>query len=171
MSTAPIFDLVMDRAAAVDFDNGAPASAWVPQGGMLRQHALMSGWGGPPQFVALHLDGGDATRLSIQVPPSVVTMAVRVLASGSGTVTITTATDGTGTQLEWDFTGGDGVDDSGVVESIGPLPTSAGASSGRDIGVSSSATWDWQTEQVSIGTVSGDGTVYGLMLIPRFVAL
>lgn len=66
-----------------------------------KQHALMSGWGGPPQvstMCSLTQSLVEITR-GYRVPPGVTEVDIEVRASGNGSVTITTDDDATGVTL------------------------------------------------------------------------
>jgi len=170
MTTAALISVV-DNAPASALVDLEPARAWILAEAMQRQHSLATGWGGPAYFCGCGIDEGDTGHLLIRVPPGVTECNLTLLVAGLGDVTITSTNDGAvGTRLTW-ATGGDDLAHVGQVSTVGVLDSSLGANSGRAITVSSSVSWTWQTERLTLTVASGGpGTIHGVLVRPVHVA-
>ena len=130
------------------------------------QHALMSGFGGPPQCRSCYI---TATRtISYRVPPGVTEVNIAALiaagALNTGTVTFTTSVDGVGTLFA---PVGDAIDDVAAatwISTAGFLAQSAGAESGRALTVRSAVAWTWADVDINV-TVTPSSTIVLFALI------
>lgn len=136
-----------------------------------RQHALMTGYAGPPTFIdCVSIQTGAATaRVAGWIPPGVTYCDFGLRLFGSGDVTITTSADATGTKLitrgqtssalsehaEWAWT-------SGI------LSSSLGAGSGRAVQVLSTVAWVWSDVEITLtfSNVSTRCGVVGMAIAP-----
>lgn len=106
MSVAPLFS-PLNRTSLTPLTDFTPARAsLIPR----TQHALMSGWGGPPQGRTIYIaaeNGVALTRyIGVEAPPGVLEVDMEVLACGRGTIAFTTADDtGTGFRIQRDSYG------------------------------------------------------------------
>jgi len=127
------------------------------------QHAVMSGWGGPPQVSTMYA----ATETTIEftrgyrVPPGVTEVDVEVRGSGSGLVQFTTAADATGVKLWF---------------ANGFTTTVAGVYMAQDIRggkltVLAAPVWEWTDIDVlvEIGATDGPIETYTLTVYPHHV--
>ena len=154
MSTAPQFT-TLDRIPLVGLDDLVVARAGLLRQVAERQHALLSGWGGPPQARTLQIqatNGATASRVvSYRVPPGVTHANVSLLLEGRGTATLTTAADTTGTQLrnseDVDSLNGD-VAQWHATEGV--YDATEGAESGRALQLVSAAAWSHQDVDVTV---------------------
>jgi len=170
MTTRPRYES-LDIADTTQLLDLAPARASsLPR----QQHALMSGWGGPPQcrsWIAPSPSGGSDTYvISYRVPPGVTEVDVAVLMYGDGTVTFTTSADATGTRLR--TVGQPGGNE--VLESArwygtaGTLDTDNGAESGRALIVRSAVAWEWTDVNIT-AVVYNDLWTYALTFTPLHI--
>lgn len=136
-----------------------------------RQHALMTGYGGPAQYydvVSIQTGAGSA-RVPVWVPPGVTYCNVGLRLNGIGDVTITTSADATGSTLT---TRGDtavAMNEHGVWTWTSGIQSSAlGAASGRAVQFSATATWEWQVVEATLtfANVTTRCGVIGMMLSP-----
>lgn len=136
-----------------------------------RQHALMTMFGGAPQWVdCVSIQTGSASvRQSVWVPPGVMWVDLGVRLFGHGDVTITTPTDATGTTFvvrgETALTMAEHAEEfwTGSV-----FDTSLGADAARSIQVASAVSWTWQDVELTIdfASVSTRCGLVGLVLVP-----
>jgi len=130
------------------------------------QHALMSGWGGPPQVstMSIYTLAGwvsNVTR-SYRVPPGVTEVDVEVRASGKGLVKIESDEDTTGVSL-W-------FADSFVGEE--PAPHAANDMRGGRLVVLAAPVWEWTDVDLYIECTTDLGVnleTYTLTVYPHHV--
>ena len=153
-----------------------------------RQWQLLTRFGSPDYFACVDfIDGGVTWNGSsydkdvstyvfqVQVPPTIDTADVVILASGAGRFKSTTDTDSTGTQLDFSNNNTAPIDMATEFGSCGPLPTSEGAASTRAIQVATADRARWQsctctvtlvrigeTSYVNGVILSKPGRVYGI---------
>ena len=141
--------------AAIVLTGFAGAAIAYPREARNRQHALMTGWGGPPICRSYYLSTTtDTTRsVTLHLPPGVTQVYVGLLAWGNGSITVTTSADGTGT----------------VFTLVGPVDTgamdeesAAWVLGGRPVTVASSASWAWADVDFTL-TVDVVDTVVGAL--------
>lgn len=126
------------------------------------QHAVMAGWGGPPQVSTLSC----LTQLLVEitrgyrVPPGVTEVDVEVRASGNGSVAITTAADATGITLWF----ADGF-------STEAYPHQAKDVRGGRLTVLAAAVWEWTDIDLTIEVEATDGEIgtYTITVYPYHV--
>ena len=126
----------------------------------------MSGWGGAGHTYGCHITEGETKTLNIRVPSGTYQAHLGIVVSGSGSVTITSDTDATSTTLAWAVAGADNVAAVQTTWTSGTL-AGAAAATGRDIEVSSAASWRWENEALTLASSSGageDGTIVGLVV-------
>jgi len=126
------------------------------------QHALMSGWGGPPQVSTMYTLTQTLVEITrgYRVPPGVTEVDVEVRGSGNGSAHFTTAADATGVKL-W-FANG--------------FSTEAGVEKAQDVRggkliVLAAPVWEWTDIDLSVEVeATGDevGT-YTLTMYPHHV--
>ena len=96
MSTGPLYQSIDRLSTAPLPDMVAARAGFIPR----TQHALMTGYGGPPQARSIYIaatSGTAVTRtISVRATPGITSMDLELLASGLGTITLTTSTDTTG---------------------------------------------------------------------------
>lgn len=124
------------------------------------QHAVMTGWGGPPQVSTLSCLTQilfDITR-GYRVPPGVTEVDVEIRASGNGSVEITTAADATGITL-W-FANGFS-DEAG--------PHKAQDVRGGRLTVLAAPAWEWTDIDLTIEAeaTNGEFATYTLTIYPH----
>lgn len=147
MAIDPAFTPDLDIATIVPVVDMAPAVIDYLRTIRARQHAQMSGWGGPPVCRSTHLATSldMAWTFTISVPPGVTEMDFSLLVYGTGIITITSPSDAIGTQLIAAAPTDGGVVDPDVVSRLstgGALSASAGAASGRAVIVRSALSWE-----------------------------
>lgn len=124
-----------------------------------RQHALMSGWGGPPQSRTLCIEGSSTveTTISYRVPPGVTHIDMEVDASGNGNVNFSTAVDTTGIDLHFidAFSADPGTELSTTVRTNG-------------LQVLAAAEWEWTDVDIAV-EVDDVLSTYTLTIYPRHV--
>lgn len=124
------------------------------------QHALMSGWGGPPQVSTMYARRVAHLTRGYRVPPGVTEVDVEVRGSGNGSVHFTTAADATGVKL-W-FANG--------------FSTEAGVEKAQDVRggkliVLAAEVWEWTDIDLSVEVESTDDEIgtYTLTVYPHHV--
>lgn len=126
------------------------------------QHAVMAGWGGPPQAATMcELTATvRVTTRGYRVPPGVTEVDVEVRASGNGSVAITTAADATGITLWF----ADGF-------STEAYPHQARDVRGGRLTVLAAAVWEWTDIDLTIEVEATDGEIgtYTLTVYPYHV--
>lgn len=142
----------------------------------LRQHSVMSEWGGPARCYSevIKATGVTSTVLTVSIPPGVTHVDIAALLAGTGTLTITTSVDATGTQFACDNNAGAPTTDAEFAswfQTGGYLPTSAGAASGRAVQVVSTPSWTWQDVDLTIATsaVTSSLTLLAIEIQPLHV--
>lgn len=172
MSTRPRFES-LDIADTTQLLDPEPARASsLPR----HQHALMSGWGGPPQCRAVYLIAAPGTSIthviSYRVPPGVSEVDVAALFVGVGTVLFTTAADATGTRHRAvNETSVDYLETAQWLSTAGTLDSDNGADSGRALIVRSVVAWEWTDVDITVfidATTAGTDHVhvYALTFTP-----
>lgn len=139
----------------------------------VKAHGSTAGWGGPGYWVGLYLTEGQSAEVAIRVPPSVTDIDLRFMVTGTGKVSVTSSADSTGTELEWTLASDDVVTSAAQVGTGGPMPTSAGASSGRAVTVRAAVAWTWIDETLTIASSSAggeDGAIFGVLVAPFYEA-
>ena len=172
MSTRPRFDSLDTGSLDQIKDLATARLALISE---RSQHALMSGYGGPPQCRSCYITA--TTTVSYRVPPGVTEVNVAALVAADGgnddcTILFTTSVDAVGT--EFPIVGGDDSDvaaaswrkTNGVLDSA-----DVGAESGRALTVRSSAVWTWDDVDVVITVTAAatDVVIYALMFSPVHV--
>ncbi len=149
-----LFDPSLDQLEAQTLSDYAPAAIGLVRAVDQRQHALASGWGGPPtsRFCGA-LAAGTTSVVPYRVPPGTEWVQVVSLISGAGLVTYTTSADAQGTAAYaantsalnsiWDRVT--------TVVSSGPPPSGSTADTtvSRALKVAT-ASWNWQDVDVTI---------------------
>lgn len=161
----------LDQITAQRLTDFAPAAVGLLGAIDHRQHALMTGWGGPftARFCGL-LSTGSYT-VPYRVPPGVDWVQVVSLLAGDTKVVYTTMADAQGTTVrsitEFVTASGGGAWDRVSEVVSGPPPTNADTadtSPARALKVAT-ASWDWQDVDVTIAVSSyTGGTVGGLLM-------
>ncbi len=130
------------------------------------QHAVMSGWGGPPQVSTMSVYVPTETLIEFtrgyRVPPGVTEVDVEVRGSGNGRVKIETAEDATGVSL-W-------FADAFVEEE--PGPQSAKDIRGGRLIVLAAPVWEWTDIDLYVECECGIGEnleTYTLTVYPHHV--
>lgn len=139
----------------------------------VKAHGATAGWGGPGNWIGLYLTEGQAAEVMIRVPPSVTDVDLVFMVTGTGKVTVTSSADSTGTELEWALASENVVTSAAQVGTGGPLPTSAGAASGRAVTVRAAVAWTWIDETLTITSASAggeDGAIFGVLVSPFYEA-
>jgi len=166
MSKGPKFTPKLDQeAGTLSIQDPVEASILFLQTAESRQHALMSGWGGPGHTYGCHITEGETKSIIIRVPSGTYVAHIGILVTGTGAVTITSDTDATGTDLTW------AVPDEDAQELFSSEWTSGqkdgeAASTGRDVEVSSAAAWRWEYETLTLVSSGSpyDGTIWGVVV-------
>lgn len=174
MSKAPRFSPALDKEQGTDtLTDPQEASILLLQTVEARQHALMSGWGGPGHCYSCHVTEGETKGVIVRVPSGTYVAQLGILVTGTGSVTITSDTDATGTTLEWNNTGDD-AHEVYIAKWTSGQKDGAAASTGRDVEVSAAASWRWEYETLTL-TSSGagtlDGTIWGVVVYGLFKAV
>jgi hypothetical protein len=159
MSIEPLFAPDLDITTIVAVRDMAPAFIDYLRTIRARQHALMSGWGGPARCASVNLlTSIDYTwTVPISVPPGVTEMDFALLAYGAGTITLTCSADATGTQLIVVAPVDGGTVDAESATWIGtggPLSASLGAASGRAVTVRATNAWTWIDVDLTVAATS-----------------
>lgn len=167
--TSPVAGPELDTLVAVGVTDFALALSSYLRDAQVRQHALMSEWGGPPVCHSCYLSttGSTSTTFTVRLPPGVTDVRVDVLAWGNGTLTITTSADATGSALTHVSPVDTGAVDEESAVWIGTgstLPSSAGATSGRAVTVRSSVAWTWTDVDLTLA-ITGVATGFGIRAI------
>lgn len=168
MSISPTYRS-LDRMSAYELTDLFPARASsIP----LMQHALMSGFGGPPQGRSCYIaatSGTPVTRVvSVRVPPGVKEVGIAALISGHGVVAFTSAEDSNGTELRSSATYSDSPLDVAAWLFTGYNGDTA-TSGGRSLPVRGSVLWEhsWVDVTVEVTPDSGqDLTLFSLVYYP-----
>lgn len=144
-----------------------------------QQHALMSGWGGPPQARSVYWGSESGVpyegHISYRVPPGVTEVDVSVLAWGEGTIRFLPSTDAVGTKLRFatlDYTHTlTGQLESAVwLGTAGVLDSDNGAESGRAMTVRAAVAWTWTDVEIQIDlTSTTDAYVYAVTFTPLHI--
>lgn len=172
MSISPTYRALDRNSTSVLPDLFPARASSIP----LHQHALMSGYGGPPQgrgFYVAATGGTPVTRIiSVRVPPGVKEVGISALVSGMGVVTFTSAEDTNGTELRssityydepaldlatWLFTGYNG---------------DTATSGGRSLPVRGSVVWEHAWVDVTVEVTPDtdmDLSVFSLVFYPVHV--
>lgn len=126
------------------------------------QHALMSGWGGPPQVSTMYAVTQSLVEITrgYRVPPGVTEVDIEVRASGNGSVHFETAADATGVML-W-FANG---------FSAEAGPEKAQDVRGGRLTVLAAPVWEWTDIDLTIEVEATDGEIgtYTLTVYPHHV--
>jgi len=134
-----------------------------------RQHALVMGWGGPPQSFSLTLnDNGTQAFLLLRVPPYCQWMRYAVTGTGEAAVILTTTDDTNGTGTGW------------VSQSLETMRWTEGSNetgtaldqTGRALKVAAALVPDWSTCRVTLTLLKFAGVastgLRGIVFYPRF---
>lgn len=150
MTTRPQFDSLDLADPSPLLDLAIARASLLPR----EQHALMSGWGGPPQcracmFVAEN-GASNTYTISYRVPPGVTDVDVAALLYGDGTLTLTTSADATGTRMR-SVGASDNVSEGAVwVTTNGSLDDDNGAESGRALTMRAAVAWTWVDTDITV---------------------
>ena len=131
-----------------------------------RQHALVMGWGGPPQSFSLSQnDNGSRRYVLLRVPPYCQWMRYSVIGTGQAAVILTTADDTNGTGTGW------------AAQALEAMRWTEGSNetgtaldlAGRALKVASALVPEWSTCRVAIDQVGGTNTtgLRGIVFYPR----
>lgn len=127
-----------------------------------RQHALMSGWGGPPQSRTLFFYAESSLvdrTISYRVPPGVTDIDVEVVASGNGPVNFATAVDAEGVTARFVDAFADD-----------PGPESATTVRANGLRVLASPVWAFTDVEIAVEIAAGSLLqTYTLTIYPRQV--
>jgi hypothetical protein len=132
-----------------------------------RQHALVMGWGGPPQSFAITMnDNGTQAFLLLRVPPYCQWMRYAVIGTGQAAVILTTADDANGTGMGW------------ASQSLETMRWTEGSNeigtvldlAGRALKVATAVLPEWSTCRVVLSQLGGTTTtgLRGIVFYPRF---
>jgi len=137
-------------ATLVDF---VPAVISLPSVAARRQHALATAYGGPPVFISCDVPVSTTQEMTILVPPNVTEVYVWLLMASSGSEIVDVASSG----------GSDSVELSAASTTVGRWDAQIVRSD--ELTVASSASWDFQTDILTITTAAWT-IVYGLGIEP-----
>ncbi len=143
MSRAPLFRPRLDLIPPQALVDERPARASYLREIDRRQHALMTGWGGPTVSRSFYVStsGITAPTFTLRIPPGVTECDIGLLMFGIGEVTITTTgIDAVGTTLR---NRGQTDEAQATWQRTGGVWTSGSAATGRAVTVASSASWAW----------------------------
>jgi hypothetical protein len=173
MSRGPEF-ITLDREeqtlALPDF---YAADAALPRQVERRQHALMHGWGGPPQVISCYIDDAGAGRtqyMLLRVPPYCQWMRWGVLGYDGWLCLLQTAVDTNGVTMGGNYRS---LETAQWVWGSNETPAGsppAADDTGRAVKVSSSLSATWQDVEVTV-TVTGPGVGKGIRALAFYPVL
>ena len=156
-------EIAVDTMGTAYMRSLAPARATLLRSIAAKQHAVMSGFGGPPVIWSAYVDGtvsATTRELLLRCPPGVERAAVAVLCRGRGTVDLYTTDDTDGVRIR--------VSTGTARETLRWVVGSPAGGSlpliNRSLQLLGAATEGWST---ITGTIEVDGPeLFGLQLIP-----
>lgn len=155
-----LYEPPLDQLTTQTLSDYAPAGIGLLRAIDQRQHALASGWGGPPTARYCGALAAGTYIVSYRVPPGCEWVMVASCISGGGVVTYTTSADAQGTAAYGSSTSATNSiwDRMTTVVSSGPPPSGSTADTtvSRALKVAT-ASWNWQDVDVTIVVASYGG--------------
>lgn len=174
MAREQLFGPPIDKLYSPIISDYAPAEIGLLREIDQRQHALATGWGGPPTYRYNGSFGTITFVVSYRVPPGVEWVQVTSVLAGDTKVVYTTSADAQGTTArcitEFVTASGGGAWDRVSTIVSGPPPdaaSTADTSPSRALKVAT-ASWDWQDVDITIAVSSYSGGTVGALLGYQF---